>query len=80
MGHYRRAPTLVNAGRSRYSLAMEPLTVDLLRTLAQERGLALTDGDLAGLLPLVEVSRGVIAGLDEILARDDEPASHFHIL
>jgi hypothetical protein len=59
---------------------MEPLTVDLLRTLAQERGLALTDGDLAGLLPLVEVSRGVIAGLDEILARDDEPASHFHIL
>jgi len=71
---------LVNAGGSRYSLAMEPLTLDVLRTLAQERGLALTDAELTGLLPLVEASRGMIGALDEILARDDEPSSHFHIL
>ena len=71
---------LVNAGGSRYSLAMEPLTVDTLRTLAQERGLALTDAELDGLLPLVEAGRGMIAALDALLARDDEPASHFHIL
>jgi len=71
---------LVNAGGSRYSLAMEPLTVDTLRTLALERGLALTDAELAGLLPLVETGRGMIAALDALLARDDEPASHFHIL
>jgi len=71
---------LVNAGGSRYSLAMEPLTLDVLRTLAQERGLALTEDELAGLLPLVEAGRGMIGALDEILARDDEPSSHFHIL
>ena len=71
---------LVNAGGSRYSLAMEPLTLDVLRTMAQERGLALTDAELTGLLPLVEAGRGMIGALDEILARDDEPSSHFHIL
>ena len=60
--------------------AMEPLTLDILRTLAQERGLILTDAELTGLLPLVEAGRGMIGALDEILARDDEPSSHFHIL
>jgi hypothetical protein len=59
---------------------MEPLTPDMLRTLAEERGLALTDTELAGLLPLVEAGRGMIAALDELLTRDDEPSSHFHIL
>jgi hypothetical protein len=59
---------------------MEPLTPDMLRALAQERGLALTDAELAGLLPLVEAGRGAIAALDELVVRDDEPSSHFHIL
>lgn len=80
MGHYRRAPKLVNAGGSRYSLAMEPLTLDILRALAGERGLTLTDAELASVLPLVEAGRVMIAGLDALLARDNEPASHFHIL
>jgi hypothetical protein len=71
---------LVNAGMSRYSLAMEPLTLDTLGTLARERGLPLTDAELASLLPLVEAGRVTIGGLDALLARDDEPASHFHIL
>jgi hypothetical protein len=71
---------LVNAGGSRYSLAMEPLTLETLGVLARERGLSLTETELAGLLPLVEANRVTIGGLDAFLARDDEPASHFHIL
>ena len=71
---------LVNAGASRYSLAMEPLTLEALRVLAHERGLSLTEPELAGLLPLVEAGRALIGGLDTLLERDDEPAGHFHIL
>lgn len=67
-------------GGSRYSLAMEPLTLETLGALARERGLDLTERELAGLLPLVEAGRDMIGGLDALLARDDEPASHFHIL
>ncbi|HKZ07317.1 MAG TPA: hypothetical protein VJU81_17765 [Methylomirabilota bacterium] len=55
----------------------EPLTLDSLRTLARERGLDLSDAELASLLPLVEAGRGMIAALDRALARDTEPASHF---
>ena len=55
----------------------EPLTLDALRTLARERGLDLSDAELASLLPLVEAGRGMIAALDSALARDTEPASHF---
>src|SRR5882724_395623 len=80
VGHYRRAPRLVNAGGSRYSLAMDPLTLETLAALARERGLSLSERELAGLLPLVETGRVAIGGLDALLARDDEPASHFHIL
>ena len=59
---------------------MEPLTLETLGVLARERGLSLTETELAALLPLVEAGRGMIEGLDALLARDDEPASHFHIL
>jgi hypothetical protein len=55
----------------------EPLTLDSLRTLARERGLDLSDAELASLLPLVEAGRGMIAALDRALTRDTEPASHF---
>jgi hypothetical protein len=71
---------LVNADASRYSLAMEPLTLETLGALARERGLRLTEPELAGLLPLVEAGRALIGGLDALLERDDEPAGHFHIL
>jgi hypothetical protein len=71
---------LVKAGGSRYSLAMDPLTLETLAALARERGLSLSERELAGLLPLVETGRVAIGGLDALLARDDEPASHFHIL
>jgi hypothetical protein len=59
---------------------MEPLTVETLRTLAHARGLDLTDAELAGLLPLVETGRAMLATLDGALARDAEPTSVFRIL
>jgi hypothetical protein len=59
---------------------MEPLTVDSLRTLARARGLDLTDAELAGLLPLVEAGRAMLATLDDVLTRDIEPTSHFRML
>jgi hypothetical protein len=59
---------------------MDPLTLETLAALARERGLTLSERELAGLLPLVETGRVAIDGLDALLARDDEPASHFHIL
>lgn len=59
---------------------MDPLTLETLGALARERGLSLSERELAGLLPLVETGRVAIDGLDALLARDDEPVSHFHIL
>ncbi len=58
----------------------EPLTLDTLRTLARARGLDLSDAELAGLLPLVEVGRALIATLDNVLTRETEPTSHFRVL
>jgi hypothetical protein len=61
-------------------LAMEPLTLDALRTLARARGLDLSDAELAGLLPLVEAGRAMIAALDGALTRDAEPTSYYRVL
>jgi hypothetical protein len=61
-------------------VAMEPLTLDTLRTLARTRGLDLSDAELAGLLPLVEAGRAMLATLDGALTRDLEPTSHYRML
>jgi hypothetical protein len=61
-------------------LAMEPLTLDALRTLARARGLDLTDAELAGLLPLVEAGLAMIGTLDGALTLDAEPTSYFRVL
>jgi hypothetical protein len=58
----------------------EPLTLDSLRTLARGRGLDLSDAELAGLLPLVEAGRAMLATLDDALMLETEPASHFRVL
>jgi hypothetical protein len=58
----------------------EPLTLDSLRTLARGRGLDLSDAELAGLLPLVEAGRAMLATLDDALTLETEPASHFRVL
>jgi hypothetical protein len=59
---------------------MEPLTVETLRVLARARGLELTDAELAGLLPLVEAGRAMVATLDGALTRDAEPTSVYRVL
>src|SRR5262245_14233351 len=76
------ARTLSIAGPAAILLAMdpEPLTLDTLRALARARGLDLSDAELAGLLPLVESGRAMIATLDSALTRETEPTSHFRVL
>lgn len=59
---------------------MEPLTLETLRVLARARGLELTDAELAGLLPLVEAGRAMVATLDGALTRDAEPTSVYRVL
>jgi hypothetical protein len=59
---------------------MEPLTIETLRVLARARGLELTDAELAGLLPLVEAGRAMVATLDGALTRDAEPTSVYRVL
>ncbi len=59
---------------------MEPLTLEMLRALARERGLTLTEPSWPGCSRSWRRAAGRSAGLDALLARDDEPASHFHIL
>ena len=66
-------------GIMRYPPSMEKLTVDTLRTLAEARGLDLTDQELAGLLPLVEAGRSGLAAVTDIPPAL-EPASQFRIL
>ena len=62
----------------RYSLGMEKLTVDALRTLAKAQGLELTDAELTALLPLVEGGRQSLAAIRD-LPVECEPASQFRI-
>jgi hypothetical protein len=69
---------LVNPGASRYPRAMTPLTLEALRVLAAERGLALSDGELERLLPFIEASRALAASLPPL--RDGEPAVQYRIL
>ena len=74
----RAGMRLVKAGTSRYPRAMTPLTFDALRVLASERGLALSDAELEGLLPFIEASRALAASLPPL--RDGEPAVQYRML
>jgi len=57
---------------------MDPLTLDALRTVATERGLTLTDAELAALLPVVNANRALLATLPPLT--DGAPASQYRIL
>ena len=59
---------------------MEPLTLDTLRTLAKAQGLDLRDGELAGLLPLVQAGRAMMDSLAGIPLADVEPSSQYRML
>jgi hypothetical protein len=63
---------------SRYLRDVTPLTLDALRVLAAERGLALTEAELASLLPLAEAGRALAASLPPL--GDGEPASQYRII
>jgi hypothetical protein len=58
---------------------MTPLTLDELRAMARLQGLDLADDVLAGLLPLVQAGRELMAGLDPALRGDVEPTCVYHI-
>jgi len=58
---------------------MDPLTLDTLRTLAQSLGLALSDEELDGLLPLVQTGRAMMAALPPEALRDIEPACQYRL-
>ena len=71
---------LVNDVASRYPAGMDSLTIDTLKTLASLHGLALTDEELAGLLPLVAATRAMTASLRDVLSSEVEPASQYRII
>ncbi len=59
---------------------MEPLTIDALQMLANVQGLALTDEELAGLLPLVQAGQSLMESLRELPLTDVEPSSQYRVL
>jgi hypothetical protein len=58
---------------------MEPLTLDTLRALATAQGLALTDEELATLLPLVQAGRALIDALAGLPLDDVEPSCQYRM-
>jgi hypothetical protein len=61
-------------------MAVVPLTKDALRALAQAQGLAPSDAELDGLLPLVQALRAMMAELAAVPLEDVEPTSLYHML
>jgi hypothetical protein len=59
---------------------MENLTTDTLRAMARAQGLELSDEDLAAVLPLVRVGRGLMDSLAALPLDDVEPTSQYRIL
>jgi len=59
---------------------MEHLTIDALRTMARAQGLELSDEDLAAVLPLVQVGRGLMESLAAVPLGTVEPSSQFRIV
>ena len=57
-----------------------PLTKDMLRALAQAQGLALSESDLDGLLPLVQAGRALMDELAAAPLDDVEPTSLYQML
>ena len=60
--------------------APPPLTKETLRVLAQAQGLRLSDGDLDGLLPLVQSVRAMMDELAAVPLEDVEPTALYHML
>jgi len=58
---------------------MDTLTIDVLRHLAESRGLDLTDAELAGLLPLVQGARALIDAIELPAGAETEPAAQYRM-
>jgi hypothetical protein len=56
-----------------------PLDKDTLRALAQAQGLALSETDLDGLLPLVRAGRALIEELETAPLDEVEPTVLYHV-
>lgn len=56
-----------------------PLTKNTLRSLAEAQGLALSDAELDGLLPLVQAGRALMAELADAPLGEAEPTVLFHM-
>jgi hypothetical protein len=59
---------------------MKVLTIDVLRRMAETRGLDLTEAELEGLLPLVQAARALIDAIEIPAGSETEPASQYRIL
>jgi hypothetical protein len=55
----------------------EEITLNRLRTMAEQAGLKLSDEQLQGLLPGVNRSRKQVSELRELISDSLEPASNF---
>jgi hypothetical protein len=55
----------------------QEITIEILRTMAQQIGLQLPEEELLRLLPGVNRSRKQVSELRELLAQTDEPAGIF---
>ena len=62
-------------------MTLDPRTIDrdTLRVLAQAQGLALSEADLDGLLPLVRAGRALIDELATAPLDDIEPTVLYHM-
>jgi hypothetical protein len=58
---------------------MTALTLDDLRAIARAQRLDLTDDELAGLLPLVQAGRELVAALDAAVGAGVEPTALYGI-
>ena len=59
---------------------MKPLTLEMLRVLAEVQGLPLTDEELARLLPLVQAARPLMDSLRDALTNEVEPSSQYRMI
>jgi hypothetical protein len=56
-----------------------PLTVDLMRSIAEAQGLALSHDELMALMPLVAIGRDPLLAAPD-MAPETEPAARFTVI
>jgi hypothetical protein len=59
---------------------MEPLTIDVMRSLARARGFEWTDAELEAIRPSVEASLRLLRRLEELPLGTTDPTTQYRIL